>query len=579
MFKKFLITNNIENEQHFKIKIDLLNNYSFLSDLDDDNFYYSEISNSGIFIYGYIFPRINQEFLVTDLKNLLAEFNKNVSSILNKIKGIFTIVHINNGIINIFNDHLGISKFFFSSKNSNITISNSIELVIKYDNNSELCTQSISEYFLFNYSLNGSTFFKNISYSTPASHLIISQSSVRINKYFDIIKEIRNQDTIVKNVFASKYISDIWLNIISQYFDSRNNKISMTLTAGMDSRIILGTLLKLGNENINSFTFGHSDSYDVQNAKIIAKKTGIKHNHYYPAKSFFDDFNHIAKETYNHGESMVTIYRSHRFDAYSKVSKSFKGIIMGLGGSDLLRGIDYDNLIVSKVVFHLWNNNTLESFFAKAENFKRYSGIVSINKDQILDNRYKYLYLNNPLEYLFKVMVPLHFAQDIILNQKLGIDTYIPFLDIDYLYHISKTNYLSTKKIRNYKSYDIKRRLVGLNFSAKFLNSLNNQLSDISLGKGYTPNDIVKSLPVTIINSYLHRKCNNNSFNVPNFSFDEWYWNYIRTYIKANNFDNTFNKNILLSKLSNMRRCGGEYHFLEYTKMINVHMASLLLNK
>lgn len=578
MFKKFLITNNIKNNYHLRFRVDLLNGYSFLSDLDDDKFYYNENTKTGIFLFGYILPRIDQNESIINLENLLVEFNKNPLSILNKIKGIFTIVHLNNGMLKIYNDHLGISKFFYSSKDNNLIVSNSVELVIKNIKSPELCKKSISEYYLFNYLLNKNTFYKDISYSSPASHLYLNQNNIKVDYYFDIIKVIQNQDKIIKNTSASEYISEVWLKIISQYLKYQNNEVSMTLTAGMDSRIILGTLLKFGDGNINSFTFGHSDSYDVKHAKLIASKTGINHNHYYPEESFFNDFNPKAQKTFNLGESIVSIYRTHRLDAYSKVSKSFNGIIMGLGGSDLIRGIDYDNLIVSKIAFHLWNNNSLESFFNQPDNLKRYNGIINIDKDEILDNKFKYSYLKNPLEYLFKVIIPLHFSQDIILNQNLGINTYIPFLDIDYLYHLSKTTYLQIEEIRNYKYYDIKKRFVGLKFSAKFLNNLNNELSEFSLGKGYTPNDIIRNLPATILKNYLYKIRNRNTYQIANFSFSEWYWNYLNKYLQENNFDNIINKKNLLTQLNSVPKSGGEYHFLDYTKAVNIHMASLLIN-
>ena len=577
MFKKFLITNNIENKFNFKFRIDLLNGFFFLSDLDDDKFYYNEKSKTGIFLFGYVLPRMDQDESIVNLENLLIEFNKNSQSILNNIKGIFSIIHLNNGIFNIYNDHLGIFKFFYSSKSNDITISNSIKLVVKNVSNPEICKKSVSHYYLFNYLLNKNTFYKDISYSFPATHLFIDQNSIKVNYYFDIISVIQNQDKKIKNAYAIEYTSDVWLKIISQYLKYQNNKISMTLTAGIDSRIILGTLLKPDVGNINSFTFGHINSYDVQHAKLIASKTGINHNHYYPEIFFFTDFNEIAQKTFDLGESMVSIYRTHRFDAYSKVAQSFKGIVMGLGGSDLVRGIDYDNLIVSKIAYYLWNNNSLEDFFKQTDILEKYKGIINIDKEEILDNECKYSYLKNPHEYLFKVIIPLHFSQDIILNQKLGVNTFVPFLDIDYLVHLSKTNYLRIEKYSNYKYYDIKKRIKGLKFSAKFSDHLNNTLSAFSLGKGYTPNDIISSLPATILKSFIYKKRNRNIIQTANFSYQEWYWNYLREYLYENNFHDIINKKNLLTQLNNTSKFGGEYHFLDYTKAVNVHMASGLI--
>ena len=60
----------------------------------------------------------------------------------------------------------------------------------------------------------------------------------------------------------------------------------------------------------------------------------------------------------------------------------------------------------------------LQKFFADVFKDQKFA-IIEIDDSFILDNKRNYEFIKNPLEYLFSVVIPLHFSQDIILNQKM----------------------------------------------------------------------------------------------------------------------------------------------------------------
>lgn len=573
MTNSFLITNIEIGQSSYKETINLGNGLKFLYSLNTKNYHYNEKEKSGVFIFGYLLPRLSKNEKEFDLRNLLNQLNFSNSNLFEEIKGIFTLIHIQNSQLHIYNDHLGMSKYFFTNDISEIILTDSLYALLEIKAKSVLDNNSLSEYYIFNYLLNGRTFYKDVFYSVPSSKLSVINNKFIYEKYFDIIDYIsKGRNNLLKEeTFTS--ISKTFVKIVEQYAKSSETKLSLSLTAGLDSRIILGSLIESGTIDFDSFTFGKAESYDVKYAKIIAEKSGIIHKHLYPGNNFFDNFENIADKTFRLGETLVSIYRSHRLDAYLNLGKESKSIIMGLAGSDLVRGIGFDRLIVSPIAYHCWNNKSFESFFINSHIKEKCRNIIEIDYSFFLDNKSNYSFLSNPMQYLFSVVVPLHFSQDIMLNQKIGIHTFVPFLDLDYLNLLKETDYIDLKNYMNYKLYNVKHRMRGLLFSAKLSDSLNKELSEYSLGKGYSPKDVITNLPSVYMKNWMFKMKNKSMFKIVNFDYGEWYWNYLVEYIQNERFEFLKNEIELLRRLKELPKYGSELHFLDYTKAINIQKA------
>jgi len=345
------IITRLSADENFEKQVILNAGYVFHFSLPEDKYYYDESTNSGIFIFGYYFYRLNTT-PVSGLNGLFNRLKENVSDSFHLIKGVYTIIVIRNGEFTVLNDPLGISKFYFS--NDHTLFAGRIRYVKRHVD-SALSKNHLLEYYVFNYSLNGRTFFENINYSTPASCFqLMPDGKVSCSEYVDIVEYLSRPGYKLPKKDVFTHAVTTWDGIIQQIKPSLNENASLTLTAGLDSRIILGGFIKQGITNYNTFTFGHEQSSDVVYAKLLADKTKIPHNHYYPDNLFFDDFDTIATETSSIGDSLVSIYRAHRLQAYKNIMNDSSAIVMGMAGSDLVRSMGYDRLIVSDIAMHCW---------------------------------------------------------------------------------------------------------------------------------------------------------------------------------------------------------------------------------
>ena len=274
---------------------------------------------------------------------------------------------------------------------------------------------------------------------------------------------------------------------------------------------------------------------------------------------------------------MASIYRAHRLNAYENISDTSKAIFMGMAGSDLVRGFSYDGLIFSHIAYHCMTGKNFSEFLDQhpIKNHLKKLGFKSL--DFLLDNQASYPYLSHPLKYLFQVIIPLHFGQDALLMHNLGIKLFLPFLDADYLDFLKETSYFNLNPNGNYRMNNLQSRYRGLYYSARLSGSINKELSGYTLGKGYSANEIVNNQILALSKGLLDKWTRKKNCFKANFAYGEWYWDYLRDYFKHQDINSTgLNQKYLLEKLENSFKSGGEFHFLDYTKAINIHLAGKL---
>lgn len=577
MTMNWLITRYKAVQCNYLQKIHLRDGFDFQFSLDESSYYYNEAIHSGIFIFGYCLPRNSSSFKSLSPEQLFVLLSEHKECFYKSIKGIFTIVLIKNGLFSVFNDHLGLSKFFYCGSTDVGIISNSIVQLKELKSNIKLNPNNALEYYIFNYLLNGNTFYNEIFYSKPATVISLDENHcIKKECYFDLEEYLLESKTLFKGAQVIRNAADVLISIIDQYQRYLcNSHVSLTLTAGLDSRIILGSFIRSRFDQFDTFTFGHDKSSDVFYAKQLAKQFNVENNHLYPERSFFEKFAKAAIDVYVKGESLVSIYRAHRMDAYQKVLQRSQAIFMGLGGSDLVRGSGSDGLIISEIAMHCWQKKSFETYLNKENTTKSIKKMGFNSIEYLLDNKEHYLYISNPLLYLFKVIIPLHFGQDILIIKNMGGNVFVPFLDIDYIDFITKTTYFAFGQYNNYAIYDLRRRTKGLYYSAKLSNELNCELSNITLGKGYTPNDIINYLPLIFLKKLVYKKSKIAKSDVANFSYGKWYWNYLLEYFTKNDFKYVdLDKDTILDDLMTVDKKGGELHFMDYSKAVNIHLAS-----
>lgn len=114
-FKLIIITNNLVKEKQL-IDLDLI----YVSDyvqLFADEVASQSFNKINIFIDGYVLPRneFTRDYLNSSQHDMVSIlYKEHKDGFTQFIKGIFCIVIMDHETIKVFNDHLGIYKFFYS---------------------------------------------------------------------------------------------------------------------------------------------------------------------------------------------------------------------------------------------------------------------------------------------------------------------------------------------------------------------------------------------------------------------------------------------------------------------------------
>lgn len=326
-----------------------------------------------------------------------------------------------------------------------------------------------------------------------------------------------------------KDIADVlYRTIIDNTIGLKNNEISITLTGGMDSRVILACLLKAGIKP-NCITFGNPNTRDVVFAKRIAEKFNLPfHNtsQQQPTKEWYYKW---VIETIKRDNGNAHLHRAHRTAAIAEHAEKYnpKVLFTGHMGGEGLRGLTYNNYFASSF-FEAVNEGkekpldaakrVLNDYFIKKGNIDYESLMQQVQNLPWMKHDRE----TNKFYFLYDLVAKIHHAQDIRLY-KSYIPNVIPvYLQKDYLETLFASSYNFLSRKNKWES-----RLRNPEFYCRVIEEIYPPLLDMPFVNGYTPREYLKGLwyyvPVKMYRDYI-----NKTKYPPTFSYGQWYIDFVQ---------------------------------------------------
>ncbi len=331
--------------------------------------------NYAILFNGEIYncKEIKKEFLneekfetSTDTELLFKLLQKYGTSIVKKLKGIFSIVFINLKIGKIFciRDVTGTKPLYFLKKETSFFFSSEAWFLYSLSQK-EINPSSLDHFFNFGFSNEASTLIKDVNKVTAREILefdIDNNTCQNIN-YFVLEKEKTNylppQDEI--NSLITKTIN---YNLIS------DTKVGTFLSGGLDSTIVTLTAKKFNNQ-VEGFTtlFLPEKKYqkfnvDYEFSSRVAKENGIKLNVHY-VENENDLYNDFLKVTDYLDEPISNLnFLNTYWQTKMAKEKGFKVILTGDGADELFCGYDryYKAFLAKKLGFLNFFSDKIKKF-------------------------------------------------------------------------------------------------------------------------------------------------------------------------------------------------------------------------
>lgn len=492
-----------------------------------------------IFIDGYIIPRVHcyEEFKCHSQQEMIRElYLRSGKSFVHSIKGIFTLIFVFKNEFMIFSNRTGIKKYFVYKKEDEFFISNSLRLISSHYS-LEIDTSSAATFLLFSHFIADSTLFKHVCTAKAGGITEYNSGKLTTDIYWepgDLLKK-RSPEK-----YSFDYYASYWLNIIKGYCNFlKPAGVSVTLTGGNDSRMILAALLKT-DHSLRGFTYGNPDSHDGVISDMIRKSTGLEHKIHFVSDPSDEWFWKVAQELIKKGGSLINIHRAHRYDAAKKESlkaPAAEMIFTGLLGGELLKEPRYDDKVIPSLFEQLDGMDSKDASLLIEKHLK----IRGVNPEMVdlkciyerilleIRKGHKYNCREKKFIYTWYFYGSVHHSQDSNVFGMYYKYVVNPFMDIDYLEVLAK-----------YQKWYMNRgnKLTGRLFHSELIigitDKLAPELSDIPYAKKgeYTAKELLNN-KMTYLLGRLFRYLKKDQKRYPrNFPMGDWLYKFNREKIE-----------------------------------------------
>lgn len=479
------------------------------------------------------------------------------------------IVNISGDFFSVKNDELGINKFFYFFDEKSFIISDNV-FTINHLVGSVSSQMNIFLFLLFNYYVDGLTFFKDIYYSQPGTLLTKNKNKLVATRYWTL-NDIRSESVITNPKDKLDYVVRAWNSLVHNILETGKESY-LTLTGGFDSRLILAAMLNK-TKNIEATTFGNKNSRDAVVAKNIANKMNIRHKIILPDREIQKFFIQTADKGLQQNNTLLDPVRVFRLGGIIKEYHDID-LFLGYAGSEIIRGIYPDGLMISNFVLTMLEAPRKGLSLKKCINDYLKNNYVSVDEEvsqeltEYIEQKFVHYDL---LSHLFEVMVPLHFGSDINYLQKNKIQPMTPYLHLSFLMALEKTNNIFLLRNGRKLKDSHFQRIDNPDIYVRMLNRLSPQLASMNFTKGYSAKDYIFSKHWAGM-KFLYFKYTEATTYANVYEYESWYKDVLKDHLGAERLDFLeIDKPGLLNDLENLTS-HREIDYKRFTKILSLSL-------
>ncbi len=471
-------------------------NISICSSFNHDlqNYYYDSQNNILLLFFGVqLIDQEKQNKSSSMIQELIYFYLKNKGNYLKSVRGTFitALIDLNKHKVILSSDSIGQLKLYYKSTNSILEFSSRINDLV--DENIKINKFGLIQYLLIDHYLDKNTIFENIYRVENGTSITIENGKILSNQYFDIFNFLlENKSQYKKDTKEEiKEIGQALVKAINNY--SSFGKISITLTGGFDSRLLLAGILE-NKQEIDAFTFGVKNNLEIEIAKKIVNKTKqinfteiILDENY---QNYISNYFNYIKESKN---IELNLHRYHYIYLWGEKLRNIffnSFILTGICGDAFVRDGISTTPKSEKFVYKLSLTDNVEQEIVKhVNNKKELLYIFNLNVTEVVEylfELFKTLKDNDPYfnHFFVKIIVRVlnSFGSELTTENNY-LPTFTPFLDLDYLKLLSESRWsiFSNPFIVNKYSYRIKSQ----KYYAELINLLYKDLLKITTNRGF----------------------------------------------------------------------------------------------
>jgi len=287
-------------------------------------------------------PPVNNERPIGGAKGdwLVHHYEENAEQFFQNLNGLFSGLLIDKRLrkVFLFNDRYGVERIYWHENGDGIFFASEAKALLRVLPELRAFDQEgVAQFLTFGCTLGERTLFRGVHLLPGASLWCFEGGKCRKQKYFS--KEIwESQPILSAESFDAKF-QDTFKRILPCYFEAES-KIGISLTAGLDSRMIMALLPNV-SENPVCYTFSgqKQETLDARLAARVAKTCGLEHQILRIGVDFLSEFDSHADRTVCITDGSLGILGAHEI-YLNKQARSLAPVrLTGVFGGEILRGV------------------------------------------------------------------------------------------------------------------------------------------------------------------------------------------------------------------------------------------------
>jgi asparagine synthase (glutamine-hydrolysing) len=356
-----------------------------------------------------------------------------------KLNGSFSLViwDEKNQKLLIANDRHGSRPLYYAHNDGRLLFASEVKAILQDETfKKEINHEAVAEFFTFEYILENKTFFKGINLLPPASIFTYKNGQFSIKPYwdFEFVEEYDKPEDYYIDKLVSAFKKAVERRMVG------NHRFGVSLSGGLDSRIVLGTIDK-NYFPVHTFTYGIPGCDEGKIAKKVATKVGTIHKFIELKPEFFASF---AEKGVWITDGMCNIHHLHSISTLEETKKDADIIFHGEGGDNFLGGLWLDDRILkikSKDILHsemykkvniLFNDEDMRHLFSRTY-YPEIAGLAFKSLERVLSGT-KAKHPGNITDYfIFKNRITRFLNLVQTGTPRIQLEDRAPFCDNDFV--------------------------------------------------------------------------------------------------------------------------------------------------
>ncbi|MFO1478371.1 MAG: asparagine synthase-related protein [Verrucomicrobiota bacterium] len=239
----------------------------------------------------------------------------------------------------LFNDRYGVSRLYVHESGGAVYFASEAKALLRVlPELRQLDLRSLGEYFSCGCVLQNRTCFQGIT-QLPGASLWRFAPGQPVRKGFYFQKQDWEKLPLLSAADYERQLGETWDRILPRYF-SGNQRAGLSLTGGIDSRLILACLKRPAN-SLPCYTFGgtYRDCADVTVSRAVAAACGQPHETIPLNGSFFSEFPALAEKAVYLTDGALDVTGSTDLFVHRRVREIGPVRVTGLYGGEVLRSL------------------------------------------------------------------------------------------------------------------------------------------------------------------------------------------------------------------------------------------------